>query len=155
MITQALLESLLPLAVEWVAMQERFVLKNGRPLSEDQQIDAHLAGVQQIKKVRLWESNYLPVLPTDKLRKVAEWAGLFTANTIGITFRYGIYLHADHAHRRSLVVHELAHTMQYERAGGIRHFLRQYLDECLRKGYPHGELEREAREIEQRICRGG
>jgi hypothetical protein len=52
---------------------------------------------------------------------------------------------------RRLVIHELAHTRQYERLGGIRPFLREYLYECLvTPGYPFGPLEQEAIEVEGR-----
>jgi hypothetical protein len=45
---------------------------------------------------------------------------------------------------RRLVAHELAHTMQYERLGSVRAFLRQYLVECLTTGYAGAALELEA-----------
>ncbi len=59
---------------------------------------------------------------------------------------YGIYLRADQVGRRDLLLHELAHTAQYERLG-FRPFLRAYLYECLMAGYPLGALETEAREV--------
>jgi len=53
-----------------------------------------------------------------------------------------------------LVVHELAHTWQYERLGGLRPFLKQYLYECLvAPGYPFGHLEQEAKSIEEEFGR--
>ena len=43
------------------------------------------------------------------------------------------------------MAHELVHTTQYERLGGIEAFLRPYLLECLSApGYPHGPMEQEA-----------
>ncbi|HEX4665027.1 MAG TPA: hypothetical protein VH207_00400 [Chthoniobacterales bacterium] len=45
---------------------------------------------------------------------------------------------------RALVAHELAHTAQYERLGGIAPFLKQYLFECLTIGYPAAPMEQEA-----------
>jgi hypothetical protein len=50
-----------------------------------------------------------------------------------------------------LVVHELAHTAQYERLGGFHPFLSAYLGECLTVGYPNGPLEQEAKEWERKI----
>ena len=49
------------------------------------------------------------------------------------------------------MVHELAHTIQYERLGGIKPFLRAYLEECLSLGYPNGPLEQKAKEWEGKI----
>ena len=52
---------------------------------------------------------------------------------------------------RRLVAHELAHTMQYERAGSREAFLANYLEECLTVGYPQALLEQEAVAIETKI----
>ncbi|MEP6956338.1 MAG: hypothetical protein ABI883_05885, partial [Chthoniobacterales bacterium] len=60
---------------------------------------------------------------------------------------YGIYLRADHSGNRALLMHELVHTVQYERLGGVRPFLAQYLRECLTVGYPLGDLETEAARV--------
>jgi hypothetical protein len=53
--------------------------------------------------------------------------GLISENTIGITFRHGIYIRSDYWQDDSLLNHELTHTMQYERLGGICNFLNQYI----------------------------
>jgi len=50
------------------------------------------------------------------------------------------------------LVHELVHTGQYERLGGVRPFLERYLRECLTIGYPMGALEQEAIRIAEEIC---
>jgi hypothetical protein len=42
----------------------------------------------------------------------------------------------------------LAHLAQYERLGGFREFLKQYLEECINPGYPLGDLELEAKQAE-------
>ena len=53
----------------------------------------------------------------------------------------------------SMVVHELVHTLQYERFGGFRPFLEEYLFECITPpGYPFGPLEQEAKRIEHEMC---
>ena len=53
--------------------------------------------------------------------------------------------------RERLVVHELAHTAQYERLGGFKPFLKAYLEEWLTVGYPNGPLEQEAKQWETKI----
>jgi hypothetical protein len=69
-----------------------------------------------------------------------------------LTLRHGIFIRADEWGDRRLVVHELAHTAQYERLGGFGPFLRQYLQECVTVGYPATPLEQEAKSIEREIC---
>ncbi len=69
---------------------------------------------------------------------------VFTPATCGLTLRYGIFVRSDCWGDRNLVAHELAHTAQYERLGGIEAFLRQYLFECLTIGYPEAPMEQEA-----------
>ncbi len=61
-----------------------------------------------------------------------------------MALRYGIFIRSDCWGEHGLVAHELAHTAQYERLGGIRPFLRQYLLECLTIGYPAAPMEQEA-----------
>ncbi|WP_118972523.1 hypothetical protein [Taibaiella koreensis] len=142
-----------PMACAWAKQQESWILDNGVPLNEDQQIDAYLAGVKAIEKVRLWYADRAPEPALPELKAATERLGLLWSGTAGTTFRYGIFIRNDRRHDRSLVVHELVHTMQYERMGGFEPFLEQYLKECLTVGYPDGALEQEARLIEQRLCR--
>jgi len=66
--------------------------------------------------------------------------------------RYGIFIRSDCWGERRLVVHELVHTWQYERLGGFRPFLQQYLHECITIGYPAAPLEQEAKRIESEMC---
>jgi hypothetical protein len=70
----------------------------------------------------------------------------------GLTFRYGILVRRDAAQDRHLLIHELVHTAQYERLGGIKAFLEKYLLECLTIGYQNAPLEQEANAIAMRIC---
>jgi len=140
------------MACAWAKQQEEFILEKGIPLSVDQQIDAYLIGVKNIDKVRLLYVDTIPSPLLPELRSAAEWSGLMSLNTTGTTFRYGIYLRSDFRDDRSLIVHELSHTMQYERMGGFESFLEQYLKECISPGYPHGALEQEALRIEKQLC---
>ncbi|MBT31423.1 MAG: hypothetical protein CMO01_17345 [Thalassobius sp.] len=152
MISKKELESLLPMASEWARNQEDFIIQNGVPLTDDLKIDAYLIGVNQIEKVRLLKVDTIPTPKVPELKEAISATGLLTPNTIGVTFRYGIYIRSDFWLRRNLVVHELIHTMQYERYGNVRRFLKYYLKECIEIGYPYGPLELEARRIEKEIC---
>ncbi len=66
--------------------------------------------------------------------------------------RHGIFIRSDCLRDRALIVHELAHTAQYERLGGILPFLRKYLFECLTTGYSEAPLEQEAISMADRVC---
>ena len=145
-------ESLLPLVANWVEEQEKHILSNGIPLSTDQQIDAWQIGVSDIARVRLMKVDRIPLPRNPMLKAAAKMTGLVSPHTAGISFRYGIYIRSDQWDRRNLVVHELTHTMQYERFGSIKLFLQQYLHECLTQGYPEGELEQEAIRMEREMC---
>jgi len=70
----------------------------------------------------------------------------------GLTLQYGIFLRADCPQDRHLVVHELVHTSQYERLGGVIPFLRDYITECATLGYRRSPLEQEAEEVAAQIC---
>jgi hypothetical protein len=106
--------------------------------------DATSLGVREPDRVRLLALDSVPT-PTDLTLKTAVAAIQFlTPSTRGLTLRYGIFVRNDCWGDRRLIAHELVHTAQYERLGGIRPFLRQYLTECLTIGYPAGPLEQEA-----------
>lgn len=152
MMTSQQIDKLLPLACEWVEEQERIILNSGIELNDDQKIDAFLVGVSGIEKVRLLTVEKIPTPENQVLRHAAQLVGLLKDTTIGVSFRYGIYIKGKHLNQRRLIVHELTHTHQYERLGGIKPFLEQYLDECVRVGYPLGELEQEAIKMENKIC---
>ena len=152
MIHKEQFDKLLPLACEWAKRQEEIILENGVSLSNDQKIDAYLIGVKEIQKARLLKVETIPTPSISELKSAVQITGLFTENTSGVAFRYGIYIKADSWNRRRLVVHELTHTMQYERFGGFKPFLEQYLDECINIGYPYGTLEQEAIRMEKQIC---
>ena len=145
-------ELLLPLACDWAAEQERHILAVGEALSETQRFDARLVGVSHPERVRLL---YVPeILPPahPMLRQAAEATQLISSLIGGLTLRYGIFIRSDCRGQRPLVVHELGHTLQYERMGGFEAFLRQYLSECLTIGYPEAPMEQEVLDRTARIC---
>ena len=145
-------EALLPMACEWAERQEAHILKNGTPLSDSELSDAGRIGVQQPERVRLLRVDSIPMPEHPALKVTAEITGLSTPNTAGQTLRYGIFVRSDCWGDRNLVVHELVHTAQYERLGGIEAFLRKYLYECITIGYPEAPMEQEAITTQQRIC---
>lgn len=134
---------LLPLACAWVRAQEQRILAGGTPLPTDSLADARALGVSDPAAVRVLCVNRVP-LPSNRLtRAVARLTGSLSTEPIGLAAGRGIYVRAGHE-GRALLAHELVHTAQYERLGGIRPFLRQYLCECMVLGYAGAPLEREA-----------
>jgi hypothetical protein len=152
-ITPERFKMLLPLACAWAAEQERTILQTGVALTESQLTDARQIGVGQPEQVRLLRVTRIPMPTQLELAAVAAAAGLISPATAGLTIRYGIFIRDDCWGQRLLVVHELVHTMQYERLGGIEAFLRPYLLECIAPpGYPNGPMEQEAIRTSVKLC---
>ena len=148
-----LIETLLPLASAWLAQQELQIENTGVPLAPQQFKDARAIGVVHPGRVRLLRVEQVPAPAHPVLAAAAAASNLISFATAGLTARYGIFIRSDCWGKRELLVHELVHTMQYERLGGITEFLRPYLLECLTPpGYPHGPLEREAILKTRTIC---
>lgn len=138
-------EMLLPLASAWALEQESTILKTGVALTAAQLADARQIGVTNPDKVRLLRVEQIPSPRHPILATAAQATNLISPATAGLTLRYGIFVRADFWGNRHLVVHELVHTAQYERLGGVDGFLRTYLNECLTPpGYPYGPMEQEA-----------
>ena len=137
----------LPIASLWAKRQESRILKAGVPLAASSLEDARRMGIRFPERVRVQAVDQVPEM-NPLLRIIAGKLGLCSPLTRGMSLRYGIFIHADCQGERALLVHELAHTLQYERLGGIKPFLKLYLYECLvTPGYPFGPLEQEAIQI--------
>ena len=152
MISQEQFKILLPLACLWAEEQERIVVRDGVPLTTGQATDAKNIGVAHPEKVRMLKVAHIPIPEHPALRAAAEATRLITANTAGLTLRYGIFIRADCWDARPLVFHELVHTSQYERLGGFREFLQRYLHECITIGYPAAPMEQEAVTKTAKLC---
>jgi hypothetical protein len=137
-------ERLLPLAAEWAHEQEQRILREGVPLSKQEITDAKAVGVQEPERVRLLQVDRIPTPRHPLLKVVAVAIRFLSPPPRGLTLHHGIFVRSDCWRDRSLVAHELVHTAQYERLGGILPFLRKYLFECLSIGYSNSPLEREA-----------
>ena len=136
------------MAASWVEKQEAYILSNGIPLNEKQRLIASKMGIKHIDKIRVLQVESIPEPEDSILKEKNKILGFFSSNTLGITYRYGIYIRNDFWEDESLIVHELTHTLQYERLGGIVDFLNQYIKECIYFGYDKSPLEIEARTME-------
>jgi hypothetical protein len=153
MLRFALLKLLLPIACAWAERQERDALAEGVPLSAAQLDDAVSVGLAHPERVRLCRVSHMPWPAPRVLVNLLERCGAIPPLIAGLTLRYAIYLRHGCWDDRRLLAHELAHTAQYERLGGFRPFLKQYLEEWLTVGYPQGALEVEAERAAREICR--
>ena len=137
----------LPNVTKWIAAQERRILAEGVPLSEQELADARLIGVIQPKRIRLLPVPFVPLPLYPLARTIGPWFNMPGDQTTALTARYGIFVRESHWGNRALIAHELVHTRQYERLGGIREFLKEYLSQCVRDGYSSALMEHEARDL--------
>lgn len=151
-ITSAEFLTLVSLACAWVEEQEQRILLAGVPLTGSLVADAKTAGVLFPEKVRILCVPQVPIPTHPVLRAACDATRAITERTHGLCARYGIFVRSEHWGRRDLVVHELVHTAQYERLGGIQPFMDGYLRECVTVGYPHGAMEQEAIVTAAMIC---
>jgi hypothetical protein len=146
------LEELLPLAAQWAAEQERRALCQGVRLSDIEIADAEAIGVHNPERVRLLRVNEVPLPAHPALRAAAASMNFLTAAPRGLALHYGIFVRADCWRDRALIAHELVHTAQYQRLGGILPFLQTYIYQCATVGYPNSPLELEAIATAERVC---
>src|SRR5438874_12865794 len=146
------LEELLPLAVHWATDQERRVLCEGVHLSKIELADAKAIGVRNPERVRLLRVDSVPIPAHPMLRAAAASINFLTAAPRGLALDYGTFVRADHWRDRALIAHELVHTEQYQRPGGILPLLQTYIVQCATVGYPNAPLELEAIASSARIC---
>jgi hypothetical protein len=151
-ITPEQFEMLLPLACEWAAAQERCILETGEALSNTMLANARLVGLVAPERVRLLYVPKIPIPDDPALRAAVQETQFLSPLTRGLTLRYGVFIRSDCRSDRTMVIHELGHTAQYERLGGFEPFLRQYLFECLTIGYPEAPMEQEVIALTERIC---
>jgi hypothetical protein len=140
-------ERYFPKAVQWVFEMQKVILERCQRLLPENRKDAEAMGIQGIDDVRILVLDRIPLPNDPELQQFAIKTGLITGETAGIAFGHGILL-KDGSYDHHLIAHELGHVMQYERFGGIRAFLIQYVKEvAFPPGFPNGPLEREASRI--------
>ena len=146
------IEQLLPLAAEWATAQERRVLCQGVPLSKTELADARAIGVRNPERVRLLCVDSIPMPVHPMLQAAASSMQFLTGSPRGLALEYGIFVRTDQWRDRALIAHELVHTAQYQRLGGILPFLQTYIAQCATVGYPNAPLELEANATAARVC---
>ena len=146
------LETLLPLATAWAGEMQGRILREGVPLSEPEISDARTVGVHEPQRIRLLRVDAIPSPDHPVLKSACQATNFIPAAPRGLTLYYGVFVRSDFWRNRTLIVHELVHTAQYERLGGIEAFLRRYLFECFTLGYAKSSMEDEANKAASRLC---
>jgi hypothetical protein len=145
-------ESILPLAVKWAEAKEKVILEHGIALPHQYMEDARSVGVKFPEKVRIYEVPQIPNPKHPILKLAVKATQLISPETVGLSLGYGIFIHSNFSNDHYIIVHELVHTMQCERLGGLYAFLKKYLWECIEIGYPQAPVEQEAVRIASEIC---
>ncbi len=105
---------------------------------------AAAVGVNDPKRVRLLLVDRVPIPCAALLAGLARRLGLPGPDVDGFTLGDTIFIQRD-AHNLSLLAHECRHVRQFEEAGSLYRFLRQYLSQVARHGYHDAPLEADAR----------
>jgi len=133
------------LAVQWARRSQARALRSGRGLSPEEMRIARRMGVRETQKIRIVETDRIPLPNAGFLGFAARWAGFHGSEPWGLSLGYGIFIRNGWTgSRKELMAHEFVHTAQFERMGGMRPYLVQYLHECLTVGYNSSPMEQEA-----------
>lgn len=138
------LPSLLPATIDWAETQSAEILRSGEKLSASERQLALRVGVKDPDRIRLALVDQVPFPADPQLAEAALALGLISQGTLGMALGYGIFIRRGHRDSR-LISHECRHVHQYEAAGTIAAFLREYLEQLATHGYRDAPLERDAR----------
>ncbi len=138
------LPAFVAVATRWVKWHERRILKHGVPLTPESLADAVRMGVAEPEKIRLMQVDSIPVLNGRLVKLLASRIPEISANTVGLTLGFGIYIRSPWWSDRHLIAHECVHSGQYERCGSVAAFLTAYFTQCIEDGYPAAAMEQEA-----------
>jgi|SRR5947209_12456818 len=146
------LDALLPLAYEWAKNLEEFALAHGNRLGASHTADARLAGVKDCDSVRVLVVDRIPFPENPALAEAARRVRIITDDTRCMGFGYALFIRVDAWNDRELILHNLVHIAQCERAGGLENWVHDYL--CNRTtcaDFTVGSLEEEARRLAHQI----
>jgi hypothetical protein len=141
------LQALLPKATAWAEQVAAEICRTGESLNSRELSIAREVGVLQPESIRIALVDILPFPSDPQLLQAASATGLFGPKMTGITLGYGICIRKGHYSIR-LLSHECRHVYQYEQAGSIAAFLRDYLQQIVDHGYGNAPLEIDARSHE-------
>ncbi|CAN5174648.1 hypothetical protein BH23VER1_BH23VER1_09670 [soil metagenome] len=140
------------LATPWAAYHERRILRLGRQLTASELADAAAAGVTCPARLRILAVPAIPNPFGRAFRLLESHTSLCISRASGLTLRHGIFAVPPADQHRETLVHEFAHTRQYESFRSLFAFLHRYIGQCLRQGYHQADFERDARQVASRVC---
>src|SRR5262249_1759851 len=150
---QETFEHLLPLAYEWARKLEEAALAHGHSLGPSHAWDAHLAGVKDCARIRVLVVDRIPMPEDPSLAEVPRRLRIIPQDTRWMGFGHALVVRGDSWNDRELILHNLVHIAQCERAGGLEQWCRQYLaDRTNCPNFTMGSFEEEARRIAREIC---
>jgi hypothetical protein len=145
-----------PAACRWASREMQEILLRGNPLPPELLTVARLVKVANAESIRLEFAPIIPIPEEPILQAAFISEGMFNPKARGITFFYGVLIRDEYHNDLEVIAHEFSHVAQYETAGSISQFLKDYRLQIASVGYHDARLEREAREtaalVKQRIC---
>ena len=134
-----------PAVCEWIEQQENDIFSKGRCLTFNETQIAKNIGIKNFDIIKVYESEFVPQPKNKIILEMGKQFGLLNKErTKGICFRYGIFINKKATNKNLVLIHELIHTLQYEKFGSVEKFLYQYIKECIELGYESSPLELEA-----------
>src|SRR6516165_6740095 len=152
-IDQETFDRFLPAAYQWAKTQEEIILAYGQCLSARQASDAFQVGVKDWQRIRLLIVDRVPLPDHTELSELAVRTQVLTPMSRAFTLGHGIFVRADSWGDRELLVHNFVHVAQFERAGRLEQWVRQYLTDrrtCIE--FTLGLYESEARSLAREVC---
>ena len=140
---QAVLPSLLPLAITWAEARAAEGAHSGIALNNHLLTIARSVGVVQPELIRIALVHSLPMPQDPMLHAAAVQTGLLGPGMVGLTLGYAVFVCHGYDTVR-LLSHEFRHVYQYERAGSIAAFLPVYLVQIVQFGYANAPFEQDA-----------
>ena len=138
------LDRIVSLAVVWALQESRAALEFGVPLNATGLQMARDVGVACPENIRVIVVDAMPMPADETLRQLATAYGLLGPTTGGLALEYAVFIKRGHETLHALLRHEFRHVYQYEQAGSVEAFLRQYVSQILRFGYDNAPLELDA-----------
>ena len=133
-----------PFAWWWLRYNEKIALRLGRELNDEELAWAEQLQMLHPEKIRVLHVTRIPSPVPQFIENFIQKRGFPVGNAAGMCMRYGIYVVEKYSHSKSLLAHEMVHTHQFERLGGMWYFLREYLYQTMLLGYINAPLEHEA-----------
>ena len=132
--------------IQYAEAMEQQILRDGRPLNDDEIELAKMAGIKHPEKVRFLILDSVPLPESEYLQQELDKIGFLELlkRAGGTAKGYGVLLATKDAHKLDYLVHELVHVEQYERLGGIANAYRQHWPNLRENGYRKSALEDEA-----------